>query len=122
MRGQRENRDFVLDMIQSIEAIESFIQGYSFKDFSEDQKTIFAVIRAIEIIGEAANNLDDEIRAMKPDIPWHRIRGMRNRVAHEYFGVILERVWSICTEHVPPLKQDLQELFDLLNRQAEDKE
>jgi uncharacterized protein with HEPN domain len=76
MRSQRECRDFVLDMVEGIDAIESFIQGYSFENFLEDRKTIFAVIRAIEVIGEAANNLDDKTRMLKPNIPWNRIRGM----------------------------------------------
>ncbi len=65
---------------------------------------IDAVVRELEIIGEASNNLNQEFREQHPEIPWRRIRGMRNFLIHEYFGVNAKVVWDTCREDLPSLK------------------
>jgi uncharacterized protein with HEPN domain len=79
----------------------------SFDEFSKDNRTIDAVIRNFEIIGEASNLLPDEIKDKYPQIDWHRIRGFRNRVVHDYFGVDLQIVWKITFDQIPGLISEI---------------
>ena len=79
----------------------------SFDEFSKDNRTIDAVIRNFEIIGEASNLLPDEIKDKYPQIDWHRIRGFRNRVVHDYFGVDLQIVWKITIDQIPGLLSEI---------------
>ena len=101
---KREYGDFVQDILDSINDVRNFIEGMDFKDFIKDKKTIYSVVRAIEIIGEATKNVPEEIRKKYPDVPWKKMAGMRDRLAHEYFGVDLEILWGTATEDVPQLK------------------
>ncbi len=76
----------------------------SYDDFSRDKKTIYAVVRGLEIIGEAVKKVPKELRESYPDIPWKRIAGMRDKLIHEYFGVDIEVVWKTVREDIPYLK------------------
>ncbi|MBI4727759.1 DUF86 domain-containing protein [candidate division TA06 bacterium] len=81
-----------------------FTQGMKFEKFIGDDKTVFAVIRAIEIIGEAVKNIPEDARKEHPAIPWKSLAGMRDKLIHAYFGVDLKRVWKTVKEEMPPLK------------------
>ena len=83
----------IKDMVESANKIMSYIEEMTFEDFEKDEKTVDAVIRNFEIIGEAANRLDDTYKSDNPEIEWDRMRGFRNRIIHEYFGIDLEIVW-----------------------------
>jgi uncharacterized protein with HEPN domain len=83
------------DIIASANKILAYTDRLSFEQFLSDDKTIDAVIRNFEIIGEAANRLPDEIRDQYPNIDWHRIRGFRNRIVHDYMGIDYKIVWLI---------------------------
>ena len=83
------------DMLDSMSKIDKYTYQISFEEFCNDDKTVDAVIRNFEIIGEAANRIPDEIKSYNPEIPWRSLIGLRNRVIHEYFGVDLEIVWDI---------------------------
>ncbi|MCX2678524.1 DUF86 domain-containing protein [Galbibacter sp. EGI 63066] len=99
-------RDTILlldNMLQSALKIKRYTQGLSFDDFLSDEKTIDAVIRNFEIIGEAANRIDADFREKNPKIEWNRIRGFRNRIVHEYFGIDHEIVWSIIETYLDTL-------------------
>jgi uncharacterized protein with HEPN domain len=85
----------VEDIIESAEKIFRYTDGQSFDEFCSDSKTIDAVIRNFEIIGEAANRLPDEFKDIHPEIEWHRLRGFRNRIVHHYFGIDFNIVWQI---------------------------
>ena len=85
----------VEDIIESGEKILSYTDGLSFEQFTSDSKTIDAVIRNFEIIGEAANRLPEEFKDKYPEIDWHRMRGFRNRIVHDYFGIDFNIVWQI---------------------------
>ena len=79
---KREFRDYLDDILGSVDDVEVFIRGMSYEEFLRDRKTINAVVRSIEIIGEAARHIPKSIRDKAPDVPWKEIVGMRNKVAH----------------------------------------
>jgi len=95
------------DIRASIGKIETYVRGMSWEEFAADQKTIDAVVRNLEIIGEAANRLPEETRARYPGIPWDEMVGMRNKIIHEYFGVDLEILWETVQQDIPGLKEDM---------------
>jgi uncharacterized protein with HEPN domain len=97
------------DMLQAAIRIRSYTEGYNFELFMEDEKTIDAVVRNFEIIGEAANRIDPLFRNQHPNVEWKRIRGFRNRIVHDYFGIDYEIVWDIIEFY-------LDELIDNLNK------
>lgn len=99
------------DILESAEKILQYTKDMSFDEFSDDNKTIDAVIRNFEIIGEASNLLPDEIKEKYPDIDWHRIRGFRNRIVHDYFGVDLQILWKITFDQIPRLIAQISEIL-----------
>jgi uncharacterized protein with HEPN domain len=101
---KRDYGDFVQDILDSINDVENFIDGMEFEDFINDKKTIYSVVHAIEIIGEAAKNVPEQIRTKYPDVPWKQMAGMRDKLIHEYFGVDLEILWKTAKDDVPQLK------------------
>ena len=105
--SNRDDSLLIADMLESAEKIISYTQGLSFDEFEIDSKTVDAVIRNFEIIGEAANRLGEKFRADNPEIEWDQLRGFRNRIVHEYFGIDLEIVWQI-------IEDDLDDLIMLL--------
>ena len=82
----------------------------AFESFINDSKTIDAVIRNFEIIGEAANRLPDEFKDSHPQVDWHKIRGFRNRIVHDYLGIDFEIVWHIIIYYLPSLLKNLKEI------------
>ncbi|MEW5759871.1 MAG: DUF86 domain-containing protein [Candidatus Thermoplasmatota archaeon] len=107
----REYGDYIEDISVSIDAIEEFVKDINFEDFKRDRKTIFAVIRAIEIIGEATKHIPKAIRNRYPKIPWKDMAGMRDKVIHEYFGVDVRVVWETATRHLPEIRPLIQNVL-----------
>jgi uncharacterized protein with HEPN domain len=107
---KREIFDYITDIVEAMNDIESFLKGYNFKKFFLDRKTSNAVIRSLEVIGEAAKCIPDGIRAQYSKIPWKRMAGMRDKLAHHYFGVDLDIVWAVATEEIPPLSPYLTQM------------
>lgn len=95
------------DMLECIEKINDYLEGFTFEQFLNDNKTIDAVIRNFEIIGEAANRLPDEFKSQFSDIDWQRIRGFRNRIVHDYMGIDFQIVWAVIEKYLPDLKKQL---------------
>jgi len=99
-------RDTILlleDMLEASRKIIKYTDGHDFKSFIADDKTVDAVIRNFEIIGEAANRIEPDFRSQHPEIEWTRIRGFRNRIVHDYFGIDNRIVWSIIEEYIQEL-------------------
>ena len=97
------------DMTDSANKIIAYTKGMTFDEFMDDSRTVDAVIRNFEIIGEATNRLPDEFKEKYPNIDWHKIRGFRNRIVHDYMGIDYSIVWEIRNGF-------LQKLIDELNK------
>lgn len=108
-------RDILLlldDMLQSALKIKRYTKDIDYDSFVKDEKTIDAVVRNFEIIGEAANRMDPDFRDGNPEIEWQRIRGFRNRIVHDYFGIDYEIVWSIIESYLDELIDWLDAIID----------
>jgi uncharacterized protein with HEPN domain len=99
------------DIIASIEKIKLYTEGYTFDTFIEDSKTLDAVIRNFEIIGEAANRLPDDFKELHHNINWFRIRGFRNRIVHDYMGIDFHIVWTIIEKDLDRLSEDISSII-----------
>ena len=102
---------FIKHIRDAIETINRFVNGVSQKTFQADKEKQYAVMRAIEIIGEAAKNISPEFRKKYADIPWKEMVGMRDKLIHQYFGVNLERVWLVVKNNLPLLKKRIDEIL-----------
>ncbi len=109
---QAEDRIRLQHMIEAAQAAQRFMAGRQRADLDLDQLLLFAVVRAIEIVGEAATRVSEETRAATPDVPWPAIIGMRNRVAHAYFNIDREIVWKTLMLELPQLLPTLQAALD----------
>jgi len=114
---KREIEDYTRDIVDSIAKAMEFVKDMSYDEFVKDYKTNFAVIRALEIIGEAVKNVPKEFRERYPQIPWKDMAGMRDKLVHEYHGVKLNIVWETIKEEIPPLKP----LFENILNEMEEK-
>jgi uncharacterized protein with HEPN domain len=99
-------------MLYAAEKIKRYTSGLDFETFISDEKTLDAVIRNFEVIGEAANRIDPDFRDKNPEIEWKRIRGFRNRIVHEYFGIDYEIVWEIINTYLDEMIDWLKTLID----------
>ena len=101
---------YITDIKTAIKRVEYYVQGMTFLEFVSDIKTIDAVVRNLEIIGEASRMMPEELKLQHPDVPWKEIMGMRNKIAHEYFGVALDVVWSTAADDIPELKKKMKKV------------
>lgn len=107
---KRSNKVFVDDILESIGRIEQYVKGLSYNEFVKKQMVIDAVVRNLEIIGEASKNIKEDDRKQFPDVPWNRMIGLRNIIAHGYFGVDLTIVWRIISKNLPETKPFIVEM------------
>jgi len=114
--SDRDYTDYIKDIINSIDEIEEFTANMIFKSFVEDKKTVNAIIRSLEVLGEAAKKLPEEIRKKYPDVPWKRMAGMRDKLIHEYSGVDLEIIWKTIKEDIPSLEHSIKKMLKNLER------
>jgi hypothetical protein len=107
----RDWRLRVSDILGAVERIGRYTEGLTQEQFARDQKTYEAVCFALVVIGESATRISQDVQAKAPDVPWRKMRGMRNIAAHEYFGLDLETVWQTATRDVPALRPLLERLL-----------
>ena len=107
----RDYRLYLKDIMTVIESIEAFIAGMDFEAFRADDKTASAVVRKLEILGEAAKRVPEEVRRKYPQVPWKEMAGMRDRLIHFYFGVDYQLVWMTIKERLPQVKPQIQEIL-----------
>ncbi len=111
----KENeRDLILyleDIVLSMKRVGEYIAGLDFQHFKWDFKTVDAVVRNFEIIGEASKNLPEGFKSSHPEIPWEEMYRLRNRVTHEYFGIDYEIIWDIAIKHLPKNLEDLEAIL-----------
>jgi len=110
--SKREPELLLGDIIESIQKIKNYTKGMSSREFFSDDKTLDAVIRNFEIIGEAANRLPEEIRNNNQEVNWNRIRGFRNRIVHDYMGIDYGIVWEIIMNDLDDLQIKIQKIID----------
>lgn len=109
---ERTYLDYLEDIAEAAEKTSQFIEGMTYEQFARDDKTSFAVVRALEIIGEATKKIPPTIRDAYPDVPWRAMAGMRDKLIHEYFGVNAEVVWKTAIQDIPTLKSAVDQILD----------
>lgn len=110
MKPKREYADYARDILDAAEKAQLFAAGIDFEAFQANDEKIFAVIRALEIIGEASKKIPASIRKRYPEVPWASMAGMRDKLAHDYFGVNLRRLWETVQNDLPPLSKAIARL------------
>lgn len=105
MTGARDYADYLRDIVDAAGKAERFVEDTDFEGFSANDEKIFAVIRALEVIGEAAKNVPEDLRQQYPHIPWRSMAGMRDVLIHQYFGVQLQRIWTTVQEDIPTVRE-----------------
>ena len=100
---------FVADMREACDKFSGYVNDMNFEESVADTRTVDAVVRNLEIIGEASSNIPDDIKRLKPEIDWAAIRGLRNRIVHKYFGLSLSVIWAIVQIDLPVLAQQLSD-------------
>lgn len=112
--SSRSPQERIQDILSNITQIRRFVEGMSFEEFSQDERTIKAVLYDLAIIGEAAAAVPPEVTAQYPETPWNRMRGMRNVLVHEYFQANLEIVWETIQQDLPLLEPQMQRVLQEL--------
>ena len=110
--SEREIKNLLEDIYDAIKKILTYTKGMSYDDFIRDDKTVDAVVRNFEIIGEASNRIPDDFKTKHPEVEWRRIVGFRNRIIHEYFGIDYENLWRIKNENIPMLSEFMEQILE----------
>ncbi len=112
-RSERSHLLYLLDIQDSMSRISEYIHGYSFDQFKKDYKTVDAVIRNFEVIGEASKNLPIHIKEKYSNIPWAEMYSLRNKVSHEYFGIDYEIIWDVAFNYLPENKAQIDAIISI---------
>lgn len=108
----RNDRAYLAHIREAVESIEGYLEGVPYDRFVSNKMLLDAVVRELEIIGEASNNLSDEFRRQHSGVLWRRMKDMRNFLIHEYFGVNTKLVWDTCKNDLPRLKPFIEEVLN----------
>ena len=111
-KNNRNYQIYLEDILLSMKRIIEYIGDRDFEEFKENNMVVDAVVRNFEIIGEATNNLPDEVKDRHPDMPWRKMYGLRNVVSHEYFGIDYEMIWEIAKKNLPDNIKEIKRILD----------
>ncbi|MBI5242830.1 MAG: DUF86 domain-containing protein [Elusimicrobia bacterium] len=114
MSSKRQDKDFLRDILEAMQRVASYTQDSSYKQFMGDTKTQDAVLRNMEVIGEATKGLSTSLKKLHPTVPWKDMAGMRDKVIHHYFGVNYDIVWNVAKEQVPQLIPRIESTLEQL--------
>lgn len=109
---KRDFRDSLIDIWKEIEHIEKFSVSLDYERLIEDEKTLYAIVRCFEIIGEAVKNIPEEVKEKYPQIPWKDMAGMRDKLIHEYFGIDYEILWETIKHRIPELRKEWLKILE----------
>lgn len=116
--SERNDIDLIRDIAESVARISLYTLNMEYEEFRKDKKTQDAVIRNIEIMGEATKKLSEDMRNDNPNIPWKNIAGTRDKLIHNYFGVNIDIIWSIVQIEIPSLLPKIERIYQNLNEQG----
>jgi uncharacterized protein with HEPN domain len=122
VKAKRDHLDYLQDILSMIDKVEQFTADLSLEEFEENEMVHFAVIRAIEVMGEAAKHVPPEVKRRYPEVPWIRMAGMRDRIIHGYFGLDLHIVWKTATRSIPMLRPKISEILRVEVERCKDAE
>ena len=108
----KNDSTYLAHIREAIQTIQDYLEGISYEQFKSNKMIMDAVVRELEIIGEASNNLSTDFRGQHPDMLWRRMKDMRNFLIHEYFGVNTKVVWDTCKNDLPSLKGFIAAILD----------
>ena len=110
---------YLRDILDNMNLAEEFVEGRAYDEFTADRKTVYAVLRCLEVVGEAAKNVPLPVRERYPAIPWKDMAGMRDRLIHLYFGVSHEKIWRAVKEDIPAIKPFIEQALQDLETQRQ---
>lgn len=116
---KRNYKLFVKDILDAIDKIDEFVGNMEYGEFMQDDKTSTAVVKKIEVIGEAIKNIPRDVRVKYNAIPWKDIVGMRNKITHNYFKIDYEIVWNVVKEKLPALKIQVEQVLEDMDEKHE---
>jgi uncharacterized protein with HEPN domain len=114
MKGKLSDKDRLYHILDAIESIEQFTSGITYEEYQKDFKLRLALVKLIEIIGEASSTISNETQQRFTDVEWDVLNGIRNILVHEYFGIDYEIIWDAIRKNIPSLKEKIKSVLDAL--------